>query len=102
MLLILKLLLVFRNHRLLRSGHRQAHTAVADDARVRRGREEDCFLESKNAVVYGGAGAVGSAIARTVAWEGGRVFLLASRRPVSRHRGVAIVGSQNPATEEHV
>lgn len=35
------------------------------------------LLENKNAVVYGGAGAVGSAIARTFAREGARPTALA-------------------------
>ena len=38
------------------------------------------LLENKNAVVYGGAGAVGSAIARAFAREGARVFLTGRRR----------------------
>jgi NAD(P)-dependent dehydrogenase (short-subunit alcohol dehydrogenase family) len=33
------------------------------------------LLENKNAVVYGAAGAVGSAVARAFAREGARVFL---------------------------
>lgn len=33
------------------------------------------LLDGKNAVIYGGAGAVGSAVARTFAREGARVFL---------------------------
>jgi NAD(P)-dependent dehydrogenase (short-subunit alcohol dehydrogenase family) len=40
----------------------------------------DVLLENKNAVVYGGAGAVGGAIARTFAREGARVFLTGRRR----------------------
>ena len=33
------------------------------------------LLDDKNAVIYGGAGAIGSAVARTFAREGARVFL---------------------------
>jgi len=33
------------------------------------------LLESKNAVVYGGGGAIGAAVARAFAREGARVFL---------------------------
>lgn len=38
------------------------------------------LLENQNAVVYGGAGAVGGAIARAFAREGARVFLTGRRR----------------------
>jgi 3-oxoacyl-[acyl-carrier protein] reductase len=37
--------------------------------------EDDMLLEGKNAVVYGGAGAIGRAVARAFAREGARVFL---------------------------
>jgi len=33
------------------------------------------LLENKNAVIYGGSGSVGGAVARTFAREGARVFL---------------------------
>ena len=33
------------------------------------------LLEGKNAIVYGGSGSVGSAVARAFAREGARVFL---------------------------
>ena len=33
------------------------------------------LLEDKNAVVYGGGGAIGGAVARAFAQEGARVFL---------------------------
>ena len=33
------------------------------------------LLENKNAVIYGGAGAVGGAVARAFARDGARVFL---------------------------
>jgi 3-oxoacyl-[acyl-carrier protein] reductase len=39
------------------------------------GEEMDVLLESKNAVIYGGGGRVGGAIARAFAREGARVFL---------------------------
>ena len=44
------------------------------------------LLEGKNAVVYGGGGAIGGAVARAFAREGARVFLAGhtrSRRPSS-------------------
>src|SRR5437763_8245918 len=44
----------------------------------REGRTErrpDVLLEGKNAVIYGGGGAVGAAVARTFAAEGAREFL---------------------------
>ena len=37
--------------------------------------ENDMLLKNKNAVIYGAAGAIGSAIARTFAREGARLFL---------------------------
>jgi 3-oxoacyl-[acyl-carrier protein] reductase len=39
------------------------------------------ILESKTAVVYGGGGAIGSAVARAFAREGARVFLAGRSRP---------------------
>jgi NAD(P)-dependent dehydrogenase (short-subunit alcohol dehydrogenase family) len=33
------------------------------------------LLESKNAIIYGGGGAIGSAVARAFAAEGARVYL---------------------------
>lgn len=38
------------------------------------------LLDGKNAVIYGGAGAIGSAVARTFAREGARVFLAGRTR----------------------
>jgi 3-oxoacyl-[acyl-carrier protein] reductase len=38
-------------------------------------REVDVLLERRNAVIYGGAGAIGGAVARSFAREGARVFL---------------------------
>jgi len=38
------------------------------------------LLASKTALVYGGSGAVGGAVARAFAWEGARVVLVARRR----------------------
>jgi 3-oxoacyl-[acyl-carrier protein] reductase len=43
-------------------------------------KEDAVLLEDKNAVVYGGGGAIGGAVARTFAREGARVFL-AGRTP---------------------
>jgi NADP-dependent 3-hydroxy acid dehydrogenase YdfG len=37
------------------------------------------LLDNKNAIVYGGSGAIGSAVARAFAREGARVFLTARR-----------------------
>jgi NAD(P)-dependent dehydrogenase (short-subunit alcohol dehydrogenase family) len=41
---------------------------------------EDVLLENKTAVIYGGAGAIGSAVARAFAREGARVFLAGRTR----------------------
>src|SRR5215213_1607653 len=38
------------------------------------------ILENKNAVIYGGGGAIGSAVARAFAREGARVFLVGRTR----------------------
>jgi len=43
------------------------------------------LLEHKNAVVYGGGGAIGSAVAKAFAREGARVFLLCGLRPRADH-----------------
>src|SRR5215216_2960806 len=40
-----------------------------------RQRRTEMLLENKNAVIYGGSGSVGSAVARAFAREGARVFL---------------------------
>jgi NAD(P)-dependent dehydrogenase (short-subunit alcohol dehydrogenase family) len=42
------------------------------------GKEDELSLESKNAVIYGGGGAIGGA--RTFAREGARVFLAGKAR----------------------
>lgn len=39
--------------------------------------EADMLLENKNAVIYGGGGSIGGAVARSFAREGARVFLAA-------------------------
>src|SRR5439155_1537334 len=39
------------------------------------------LLENKNAVIYGGGGAIGGALARVSAGEGARVFLAGRRQP---------------------
>ena len=39
------------------------------------------LLESKTAIVYGGGGAIGSAVAAAFAREGARVFLAGRTRP---------------------
>jgi 3-oxoacyl-[acyl-carrier protein] reductase len=47
----------------------------------KRDREEgEVLLENKNAVIYGGAGRVGSAVARAFAREGAKVFLAGRTR----------------------
>ena len=38
------------------------------------------LLENKNAVIYGGGGAIGGGVARTFASEGARVFLAGRTR----------------------
>jgi 3-oxoacyl-[acyl-carrier protein] reductase len=40
-----------------------------------RPRKKEMLLENKNAVIYGGGGAIGGAVARAFAHEGARVFL---------------------------
>jgi 3-oxoacyl-[acyl-carrier protein] reductase len=47
-----------------------------------RFEEVDVLLENKNAVIYGGAGSIGGAVARAFAREGARVFL-AGRTPAT-------------------
>src|ERR1700693_2526146 len=42
---------------------------------TRRARRSAVLLESKNAIVYGAAGAIGGAVARAFARDGARVFL---------------------------
>jgi 3-oxoacyl-[acyl-carrier protein] reductase len=66
------------------------------------------LLENKNAVIYGGAGAVGSAVARVFAREGARVFLagrtLATLDAVAeeiRAAGGAAETAQVDALDEH-
>jgi NAD(P)-dependent dehydrogenase (short-subunit alcohol dehydrogenase family) len=48
--------------------------------RVLAMKEDEVLLEGKNAVVYGGAGSVGGAVARAFAREGARVFLAGRTR----------------------
>src|ERR671914_1278717 len=38
-------------------------------------RRKEMMLENKNAVIYGGGGSIGGAVARTFAREGAKVFL---------------------------
>jgi 3-oxoacyl-[acyl-carrier protein] reductase len=45
------------------------------------------LLQDKNAVIYGGGGAIGGAVARTFAREGARVFL--AGRTLSKLEAVA-------------
>jgi NAD(P)-dependent dehydrogenase (short-subunit alcohol dehydrogenase family) len=48
-------------------------------------RRIDMLLENKNAIVYGGGGAIGGAVARAFAREGAKVFL-ASKTSSGRSR----------------
>src|SRR5664279_1772814 len=62
-------------HRVI--GGRQDQDSPEDNTGRNTGRrqEKDMLLENRNAVVYGGAGAVGSVVARAFARAGARVFL---------------------------
>ncbi len=56
------------------------------------------LLEGKNAVIYGAAGAIGSAVARTFAREGARLFL--AGRTLARVKTVADeIGSRAAAAQ---
>ena len=59
------------------------------------------LLENKNAVVYGGGGAIGSAVARAFGREGARVFL-AGRTPATLDRVAADIRSAGGAAETAV
>ena len=48
---------------------------------TRRRKEKALLLESKNAVIYGGSGAVGGAVAGAFAREGATVFLAGHTLP---------------------
>jgi 3-oxoacyl-[acyl-carrier protein] reductase len=48
---------------------------LARPRRNRQWRRSDVLLENKNAVIYGGGGTIGGAVARAFAREGARVFL---------------------------
>jgi 3-oxoacyl-[acyl-carrier protein] reductase len=43
-------------------------------------KEDTMLLETKTAIIYGGGGAIGSAVARAFAREGARVFLTGRTR----------------------
>jgi len=45
-----------------------------------RPEEVDVLLENKNAVIYGGGGSIGGAVARAFGREGARVFLAGRTR----------------------
>jgi 3-oxoacyl-[acyl-carrier protein] reductase len=75
--------------------------------RVLAMKEDEVLLEGKNAVVYGGAGSVGGAVARAFAREGARVFLagrtLATLDEVARgiaEEGGAVETAQVDALDE--
>src|SRR6266511_1940454 len=53
--------------------------------RTRRAGGLQMLLENKNAVIYGGGGSVGGAVARAFAREGAKVFL-AGRTPATLER----------------
>lgn len=59
------------------------------------------LLQNKIAVVYGGAGAIGSAVARAFAREGAHVFLTGNRRPHvdAVARDIASAGGRAEAAE---
>ncbi|MGH9194885.1 MAG: SDR family NAD(P)-dependent oxidoreductase [Acidimicrobiia bacterium] len=51
-------------------------------------KEIDTMLQNKNAVIYGGSGAIGGAVARAFAREGAKVFLAArNETPLKRVAG---------------
>ena len=66
------------------------------------------LLENKNAVIYGGGGSIGGAVARAFAREGARVFL-AGRTPAKleavagqiRSSGGAVDTAEVDALDEH-
>ena len=56
------------------------------------------LLENKNAVIYGGAGSIGGAVARAFAREGARVFL-AGRTPARLEAVAGQIRSAGGAVE---
>jgi 3-oxoacyl-[acyl-carrier protein] reductase len=56
------------------------------------------LLEGRNALIYGGAGSVGRAVARAFADEGARVFL-AGRTPASLEEAAAEIAAEGGAVE---
>jgi NAD(P)-dependent dehydrogenase (short-subunit alcohol dehydrogenase family) len=59
------------------SPHRRRFTLRKDIPDRRNGDEMSRLLDGKNAVLYGGGGGIGGAVARVFAREGARVFLAA-------------------------
>ena len=59
------------------------------------------LLESKNAVIYGGGGSIGGAVARAFAREGARVFL-AGRTPATLDAVAEEIRSAGGAAETAV
>ncbi len=51
------------------------------------------LLENKNAVIYGGGGSIGGAVAREFAREGARVFLAGRTREKLETEAGAITGT---------
>src|SRR4051812_11977723 len=49
--------------------------STAPNVKTHRAKEVEMLLEDKTAVIYGGAGSVGGAVARAFAREGATVFL---------------------------
>jgi len=45
------------------------------DYRASRRKEKRMLLENKNAIIYGGGGSIGGAVAKEFAREGAKVFL---------------------------
>src|SRR5215208_2991039 len=57
------------------------------------------LLEGKNAVIYGGGGSIGGAVAKEFAWEGARVFLAGrTREPLE---AVVLDALDEEAVDEH-
>jgi NAD(P)-dependent dehydrogenase (short-subunit alcohol dehydrogenase family) len=62
------------------------------------------LLENKSAVIYGGAGSIGGAVADAFAREGAKVFLAAARGPGSRRsqrRSAQREGRPRPRRSTH-
>ncbi len=65
-------------------------------------KEDDMLLEGKNAVIYGGGGSIGGAVARAFAREGARVFLAGRTRPRLEEVAAKISSTGGMATTAEV